>query len=281
MTYPYDHLGEGPDALDALSKPTSEWFKKLKGASKPVVIVGAGVLRRADRDAVLARVHKLVEKAGIVKEDWNGYNVLHDAAGRVAALDVGFLPSARARASSTAPKVVYLLGSDDYSDADVPEDAFVVYQGHHGDRGAARANVILPGTAFTEKWGVFVSTEGRVQSTRTAVPPVADARDDWKVIRALSEVAGKQLPYDTLEEIRSRAAEVAPHLGVTGEIQPALWLNGEYFKAFAERAKKTTVSGEALVSSVANFYQTDAISRASKTMARCVKAQSHPIPGRD
>ena len=81
--------------------------------------------------------------------------------------------------------------------------------------------------------------------------------------------------------IRSRAAEVAPHLGVTGEIQPALWLNGEYFKAFAERAKKTTVSGEALVSSVANFYQTDAISRASKTMARCVKAQSHPIPGRD
>ena len=281
LTYPYDHLGEGPDALDALSKPTSEWFKKLKGASKPVVIVGAGVLRRADRDAVLARVHKLVEKAGIVKEDWNGYNVLHDAAGRVAALDVGFLPSARARASSTAPKVVYLLGSDDYSDADVPEDAFVVYQGHHGDRGAARANVILPGTAFTEKWGVFVSTEGRVQSTRTAVPPVADARDDWKVIRALSEVAGKQLPYDTLEEIRSRAAEVAPHLGVTGEIQPALWLNGEYFKAFAERAKKTTVSGEALVSSVANFYQTDAISRASKTMARCVKAQSHPIPGRD
>ena len=245
-------------------------------------MIGAGVLCRDDRDAVLARVHKLVEKVGVVKEGWNGYNVLHDTAGRVAALDVGFLPSARARrspsssstssSSSSPTKVVYLLGSDDYSEADVPDDAFVIYQGHHGDRGATRADVILPGAAFTEKSGLYVNTEGRTQSTQVAVPVVAAARDDWKVVRALSEVVGKQLPYDSLNEMRERVAEVAPHLAVTdGDVQPTLWLNGEYFKVFADRAKGTALSKEALVSSVDNFYQTDVISRASKVMARCVK----------
>jgi NADH dehydrogenase (ubiquinone) Fe-S protein 1 len=276
LTYAYEHLGDSADALDTLVKPSSEMLKRLKAAQNPMIIVGAGVLKRQDRDGVLARVHKLVEKAGVVKEGWNGYNVLHDTAGRVAALDVGFLPSARVRSAengAASPKVVYLLGSDDFDETDVPEDAFVIYQGHHGDRGAERANVILPATAFTEKWGLFVNTEGRPQSTRTAVPSVADARDDWKVVRALSEVVGKQLPYDTFDDVRERVAEVAPHLGVGGEIQPALWLNGEYFKAFAERAKKVAVSNEALATSVTNFYQTDAISRASKTMARCVKAQ--------
>ena len=282
LTYQYDHLGEGPDALDALLKPASDWSKRLKAAAKPMVVIGAGVLCRDDRDAVLARVHKLVEKVGVVKEGWNGYNVLHDTAGRVAALDVGFLPSARARrspsssstssSSSSPTKVVYLLGSDDYSEADVPDDAFVIYQGHHGDRGATRADVILPGAAFTEKSGLYVNTEGRTQSTQVAVPVVAAARDDWKVVRALSEVVGKQLPYDSLNEMRERVAEVAPHLAVTdGDVQPTLWLNGEYFKAFADRAKGTALSKEALVSSVDNFYQTDVISRASKVMARCVK----------
>lgn len=285
LTYPYEHLGEGADALDALAKPGSEWAKRLKAAARPMVVVGAGVLRRPDRDALMAKIHKIVDKAGVVKDDgWNGFNLLHDEASRVAALDVGFLPSARARAAAAAgakPKVVYLLGSDDFSAADVPEDAFVIYQGHHGDRGAARADVVLPGAAFTEKWGLYVNTEGRPQTTRTAVAPVADARDDWKVVRALSEVAGAALPYDTLDDVRARVAEVAPHLSVQGDIQPPLWLNGEYFKAFSERVKKAAADKAPLASTVANFYQTDAISRASKTMARCVKAQQHPVAGRD
>jgi hypothetical protein len=119
--------------------------------------------RRPDRAALLKAIHGLAEAAGVVKEGWNGYNVIHDNASRVAALDIGFLPSANARKHSGPVKLVYLLGADDFSEADVPKDAFVVYQGHHGDKGAARADVVLPGAAYTEKAGTYVNFEGRVQ----------------------------------------------------------------------------------------------------------------------
>ncbi len=138
----------------------------LKNATNPVVLVGPGVLARPDRDALLSSVHALVEKANVTREGWNGYNVMHDAAARVAALDIGFLQSAQARASTDKPKFVYLLGSDDFDAADIPEDAFVVYQGSHGDRGAMRADVVLPGAAYTEKAGTYVNMEGRVQATK-------------------------------------------------------------------------------------------------------------------
>lgn len=276
LTYKYEHLGQGADAVDALTKAGSEWLAKLKDAKNPMIIVGAGTLKREDRDAVLAKIHKLVEKANIVRDDWNGYNVLHDSASRVAALDLGFLPSARARASKTAPKVVFLLGSDDYDEADVPSDAFVIYQGHHGDRGAARADVVLPGAAYTEKTATFVNTEGRVQSTRSAAPVVANARDDWKVLRALSEVLGVTLPYDTLEGVRARLADVAPHMAKRSghAVESPIWLNGEYFKAHADRLKKASASKEPLQSGVEQFYMTDAISRASKTMAQCIRSRA-------
>ncbi|KAI3438458.1 hypothetical protein D9Q98_000887 [Chlorella vulgaris] len=282
LTYPVEQLGEGADTLDKLLKNGSEYLKRFKGASRPMVIVGAGVLQRADRDAVLQKVHKLVEKADVVREGWNGFNVMHDAAARVAALDLGFLPSPRARAAKAAPKLVYLLGADDYSEADVPADAFVVYQGHHGDRGAARADVVLPGTAYTEKVGTYVNMEGRPQSTKTATASLGDARDDWKVVRALSEVLGAPLPYNSLEEVRRRLADVAPHLGRRDAVEPPLWLNGEYFKAFAEKARKASTGGEPLASSMPHFsafYQTDSISRASKVMAKCIKARQQPVPG--
>lgn len=123
----------------------------------------------------------------MVRPDWNGYNVLHESASRVAALDIGFQPSASARSAGPA-KFVYLLGADDYAEAEVPAGAFVVYQGHHGDKGATRADVVLPGAAYTEKSGLYVNFEGRVQQTRAAVPMVGDAREDWKIVRALSEV---------------------------------------------------------------------------------------------
>lgn len=277
LTYPVEQLGEGADALDKLLK--GDYLKRLKGAQRPLVIVGPGVLQRADRDAVLQKVHKLVEKAEVVRDGWNGFNVLHDTAARVAALDIGFLPSARARASSTAPKLVYLLGADDFSEADVPADAFVVYQGHHGDRGAARANVVLPATAYTEKYATYVNFEGRPQSTKTAVASVNDARDDWKIVRALSEVLGAPLPYNSLDDVRRRLADVAPHFGRRDAVEAPLWLNGEYFKAFAERAKAAKASGEPLATSIPQFYQTDAISRASKVMAKCIKARQNPVPG--
>lgn len=279
LTYPYAHLGDGPEALSKLvAGGKGSFMETLAAAKRPMVLVGPGLLLRADRDAVLQKVHELVEKANIVKESdgsapaWNGYNVLHEAASRVAALDIGFLPSARARASKVAPKFVYLLGSDDFDEADIPADAFVVYQGHHGDRGATRADVILPGAAYTEKSGSYVNMEGRVQETRVAVPVPGDARDDWKIIRALSEVLGKTLPYDDRDGLKARLVELAPHLATADglEVQSPLWLNGQYFKAFASRAGKAPSSGQPFSSPVDNFYMRDAISRASQTMAKCV-----------
>ncbi|GAX74691.1 hypothetical protein CEUSTIGMA_g2139.t1 [Chlamydomonas eustigma] len=267
LTYSYQHLGSDPAAIGKLVEGGG-FFDKLKAAKKPVVFVGPGVLKRPDRDAVLKSIHSLVEKAGVVRLDWNGFNVIHESASRVAALDLGFQPSVAARSAGPA-KFVYLLGADDWADSEVPASAFVVYQGHHGDKGASRADVVLPGAAYTEKSGLYVNFEGRVQQTRMAVPLVGDAREDWKIIRALSEVVGKTLPYDSVKGIRSRLASVAPHFSIINDVQGAVWMNGEYMKAFAAQQP----SAVPLVSPINNFFMTDAISRASQTMAKCVMAR--------
>lgn len=269
LTYKYDHLGEDYSALQSIMKG-GPGFKALESAERPMIIVGPGILKRRDRDAMLATINQLVKKAGVVKDGWNGYNVLHDNASFVAALDIGFVPSSRS-GTAPSPKFVYLLGSDDYSDADVPEDAFVVYQGHHGEKGAARANVVLPGTAYTEKSGTYVNFEGRVQRTRVAVPVVGDSRDDWKILRALSEVMNKQLPYDTVDMVRERLSLIAPHLVKINLIEHPLWLNGDYFAASPPSANVKPDAG-AFESSISNFFMTDVISRTSQTMAKCVQA---------
>ncbi|DBA80587.1 TPA: hypothetical protein ACH3X1_007848 [Trebouxia sp. C0004] len=274
LTYPYDYLGEGAADLSRALKD-EKFMQSFKEAKYPVVLVGPGILQRADRNTILQQVHQLVEEADVVREGWNGYNVFHDNASRVAALDVGFLPSARASSAPPA-KFVYLLGSDDYQEEDIPQDAFVVYQGHHGDRGALRANVVLPAPAYTEKAVTYVNTEGRPQRTKEAVPMPGDAREDWKIVRALSEYVGNQLPYDTINELRERMADVAPHLAKNDTVESPMWLNGEYFKAFAEKVMKSEqASKEPFKSSIDNFYQTDSITRSSSVMAKCVQARKN------
>ncbi|MEW5303975.1 MAG: hypothetical protein WDW38_003229 [Sanguina aurantia] len=275
LTYKYEHLGADVAALSALAAGGSSFFNKLKSAARPVVIVGPAVMRRSDREAVLKSVHELVEKAGVVKDGWNGFNVIHESASRVAALDLGFQPSVAARSNKAPAKFVYLLGADDWEDAEVPEGAFVVYQGHHGDKGAARANVVLPAAAYTEKSGTYVNFEGRVQQTRAAVPMVGDAREDWKIIRALSEVLGAQLPYNDLQAVRMRLAEVAPHFGVLNAVEAPVWMNGEYIKGIKDLAASQMLSSSSLATPISNFYMTDAISRASQTMAKCVQARQN------
>ncbi|GFR43009.1 hypothetical protein Agub_g4009 [Astrephomene gubernaculifera] len=274
LTYKYEHVGSDPAALAALAAGQHPFLESLKKAVRPAVVVGPGVLRRGDREAVMKAVHDLCAKAGVVKEGWNGFNVIHDTASRVAALDMGFAPSVAARASKAPAKVVYLLGADDWEEAEVPADAFVIYQGHHGDRGASRANVILPGAAYTEKSGLYVNFEGRVQQTRTAVPVLGNAREDWRIVRALSEVVGKRLPYDDHAAVRARLAEVAPHFANINSVETPVWLNGEYVKGVEQLAKEAPVQASVpLASTIENFYMTDAISRASRTMAKCVLAK--------
>ena len=209
LTYPVESVGSSAAAIEALASGKHPFRARLDAAERPLIIVGASLLRRPDRDALMKHLHALCDASGVVKGDWNGFNVLHDAGGTVAALDLGFVPSTSAAASkSSAPSLVYSLGAEAF---DAPPSAFVVYQGHHGDAGAARADVVLPGAAYTEKPGTYVNTEGRAQRAMPAVAPHGQAQEDWKILRALSEVCGAALPYDDLAGVRARLAEVAPH----------------------------------------------------------------------
>jgi len=270
LTYPYQHLGKGLSAVEDIAAG-SPILEEIKSAQRPMIIVGSSVLFRKDRDAVLAAVFDIAAKGGVVKEGWNGYNLLHDFASSVAALDLGFVPSVSARKAPPA-KFVYLLGSDDFADEEVPDDAFVVYQGHHGEKGAARADVVLPGAAYTEKTGTYVNFEGRVQRTFSAVPTIGDARDDWKIVRALSEILDVQLPYDDLDGVRSRLSEIAPHFAHFNKIQPSVWLNGSHVEA--NLSNREVKDDAPLQSSISNFFMTDVISRTSRTMAKCVQAHA-------
>jgi NADH-quinone oxidoreductase subunit G len=171
-------------------------------------------------------------------------------------------------------EVVYLLGVDEIDMArlgpNAQEGAFVIYQGHHGDAGAHRADVILPGAAYTEKNGTYVNTEGRVQLGRLAVSPPGEAREDWTILRALSEVVGERLPYDDLGALRRRLVEVYPTFATVDRAEPAPW--GEF-------GEKGELDGAPFAPAVENFYMTDPISRASETMASCAEAFGSGRPG--
>ena len=235
-----------------------------------MIVVGLGALARTDGAAVLGTARDLAEGFGMVRGGWNGFNVLHTAAARVAGLDLGLVPGKGGKdvagilkaATAGNIELVYLLGADEI-DMTRLGDAFVVYQGHHGDAGARRADVVLPGAAYTEKNAVYANTEGRVQQTRLAVFPPGEAREDWKIVRALSAALGKPLPYDTLAEVRTRMGEIAPHFHHVDDVAPAAW--GKFGASGKMRRA-------AFASPVANFYMTDPISRASHTMAECTEA---------
>jgi NADH-quinone oxidoreductase subunit G len=260
LTYSYNYLGAGPETL-------AQALDKLpEGAAKPMMIVGAGAYARPDGVAVLASLAKAALAAGVVKDGWNGFNTLHSAASRVGGLDLGLAPGeggldAQAMAKANALDVLINLAADEI---DIEPGAFVVYIGTHGDRGAHRADVILPGAAYTEKTGVYVNTEGRPQFAERAVFPPGDAREDWSILRALSDPLGAKLPFDSLTQLRAALAVAYPFLvrfdaiapADTGVFGPVAALGGAVDKApFAP--------------AVADFYLTNPIARASRVMAEC------------
>src|SRR5713101_7133714 len=204
LTYDYVHLGAGTDSLSALAAGKHSFADVLKAAKNPIVLVGAGAAARHDGAAILALAAKLALDFGAVKDGWNGFGVLQDTASRVGALDIGFAGGAGGLSAAQMTTfgtldVLFLLGADEIKE---PDGTFVGYIGTHGDRGAHRANVILPGAAYTEKSGIYVNTEGRVQMANRAAFPPGEAREDWAIIRALSDVLGKKLPYDSLGALR-------------------------------------------------------------------------------
>ena len=264
-TWGYEAVGDGPAALNGLLDGSNPFAAVLKAAKKPMIILGHGALTRKDASAIQSSVWKLAEEVGAVGPDWNGFNILHTAASRVAGLDLGFLPGKGGRSVAGMLKggveVLWLLGADEFPVGDIGPDTFVIYQGHHGDAAAARADVILPGAAYTEKSGTWVNTEGRVQQSFQAVFPPGEAREDWRILRAFSDVVGHRLPYDTIESLRARMASINPVFA--GGVAPA---------GTGQAAQGGQIdSAEPFRVPVQSYYLTNPISRASETMAECAR----------
>ena len=262
LTYPATYKGAGPDTLASLIDDASF----LAGAKKPLIIVGQGAINRPDGAAVLSLAAKLAQSRGAVREDWNGFCVMHTEAAQVGALDIGFVPgegglSTGQILAENSLDVLFLLGVDEI---EIPAGAFVVYQGTHGDKGAHRADVILPGAAYTEKSGLYVNLEGRVQLGDRAGFPPGEAREDWAILRALSAVLGKALPFDSLAQLRAKLFEAFPHMAAIDTIAAG---NPADVEALAGLGGKT--NSVAFTNVISDFYLTNPIARASKVMAEC------------
>jgi NADH-quinone oxidoreductase subunit G len=268
LTYPYDYLGAGPETLAKIADGSHDFAKKL---SAPLLVLGQAALARPDSDGVLTLAAQAAKTLGAFNPElgWNGFNVLHNAAARVAGLDLGFVPGKGGRdvdsildgAEKGDIEVVYLLGADEIEIESVGR-AFVIYQGSHGDRGAHGADIVLPGAAYTEKDAIYVNTEGRPQMTSRAVFPPGEAREDWTILRALSGVLQRPLPFDTVHELRAKMFQSCPHLALLDTITPS---DPNAIEKIAKRKAKT---GKARFgSSFGDFYLTNPISRASALMA--------------
>jgi NADH-quinone oxidoreductase subunit G len=266
LTYPYDYLGAGPETLAEVVAGRHGFADALKRAEHPLIVIGAGALARADGAAVAALAAKAAMDFGALTDGWNGFSVLHTAAARVGALDLGFVPgegglTAQQMGEGSALDVLFLLGADE---VDVAPGSFVIYLGTHGDRGAHRADVILPGAAYPEKSAIYVNTEGRVQMAGRASFPPGDAREDWAILRALSDVLGHRLPYDSLAQLRRALFEAHPHLQHIDGIEPGRPAD---INALAGRGGATTKTP--FGSAIDDFYLTNPIARSSAVMAEC------------
>ncbi len=278
QTYDITPLGNEMSSLRGLLEGGHDFAKLLEAAERPMIILGQAALARPDGAAVLGAAWALAQKFNMIKAEWHGFNILHKATARTGALDLGFLPGPGgqnlagqnlAGMMNGGVDLLWLLAADEFDTKAIGPHTFVIYQGHHGDRGAARADLILPGAAFTEKPGLYVNTEGRVQEGRQALFPPGEAREDWKIIRALSGALGIPLPFNDLKTLREQLVAAYPVFGALGTSWRADGSNlaGPTFDPGA-------LGDTPFAPPVTNYYQTDPISRASPTMARCAEAQA-------
>lgn len=285
LTYQVQDLGNDPSLLNDFAKGQGvkgkrgeqaraqrEAIRVLKSAKKPMIILGMSALQHEEGGAILSAAEQAVDTLGLSNKDWNGFNILHTAAARVAALDLGYgngpgLHALLKASKSGKTKFVYVLGADEF-DSQALANTFVVYQGHHGDRTANVADVILPGAAYTEKDGLYINLEGRVQHGRGAVNPPGDAREDWAILRALSVELETQLPYDTLAELRAALVTAHSQFGVADAPPNEAWISSH------KTASCELITNTAMVETFESFWQTCAISRNSEVMAQCRVSQS-------
>ncbi|OJJ54000.1 hypothetical protein ASPSYDRAFT_161454 [Aspergillus sydowii CBS 593.65] len=275
-TFDFEHLGSDVGALKAAL--SGSFGKKLASAKRPMIIVGSAAAEHESAKAIFEAVGSFAEKhsSNFNTPEWQGYNVLQRAASRAAAYEVGFTtPSPEV--AQTKPKMVWLLGADEVTQSDIPSDAFVIYQGHHGDRGAQLADVVLPGAAYTEKSGTYINTEGRVQVTRAATSMPGASRDDWKIIRAASEFLNTPLMYDDIEALRDRMEEVSPVMRRYDVVEPASLAQLSKVQ-LVDQNKGANVTTTPFKKVIEDFYFTDSISRSSPTMARSSAAKASGNP---
>ena len=274
LNYDVEHIGTGGEALSAIAKGSHGFAHILKDAKKPLIIVGQGALSRADGAAILAMAAQIAVQSDAISEGWNGFSVLHNAAARVGALDLGFVPGAGGQtAQQMAQGGVEVLFNLSADEIDIAPGAFVIYQGTHGDRGAHRADVILPGAAYTEKSGTYVNTEGRVQLALRASFPPGDAREDWAILRALSDVLGHTLPFDNLGGLRAALYAAHPAMAMIDQIPIS---DASAVGALAQ--KGGAVDQGPFKNSVKDFYFTNPIARASAVMAECSALAPGALP---
>jgi len=270
LTYGYQYLGAGTKTVGKLPKAAMD---VLTRAERPAIIVGSAALTGETGPAVLGALGKLAAKVGVVADGWNGFNVLHNAAARVGGLDMGFVPgqgglSAVEMVQKGALDVLFLLGADEIDAS--KSKAFKIYLGSHGDAGAHGADVILPGAAYTEKSGLYVNTEGRVQMTERVVFPKGEAKEDWAILRALSERVGQTLPYDSLNQLRAKLMADHPTFGRVDYLAPARVFGVDKLGAKGE------LGDVVFAPALKDPYLTNPIARASETMAELSAQRSAP-----
>ena len=275
LTYPTTMIGDGPASLTRLLDGSDKFAQILAEAKNPAVIIGQSALARVDGAAILATCWQLAVQFNMIRPDWHGFNVLHRAAARVGGLDIGFVPQAGGADTGSmlagGVDVLWLLGADEIDAQAIPDSCFVVYQGHHGDRGAARADVILPGACYLEKPGLYVNTEGRVQAAAQACFAPGDAREDWTILRAFAGVLGEELGFDDLTALRAKLAADYPVFADIGGCRRLATLD-----LAGPLGDATAMGAEAFGRPLPNYYQTDPISRASQTMAQCAAEIAAP-----
>lgn len=266
LRYAYNYLGAGSDTLAQVASGKDKFFDVLKNAQRPLILIGQGALTGETGEAVLAQAAQLANAVGALSEEWNGFAVLHTAAARVGALDLGFVPGeggVKAADMVGQMDVLFLAGADEL-DLSNKGSSFVVYIGTHGDAGAHAADVILPGSTYTEKSGTYVNTEGRVQLANRAGFAPGEAKEDWAILRALSDVLGAKLPFDNLTQLRSALYADYPHMAQIDAVAA-----GQVADLAALGAKAAPVKGVTFTSPVTDFYLTNPIARASAVMAEC------------
>lgn len=265
LGYEYVSLGQDIHILEEIYNDQHSFAKQLTRAQHAMLILGQEVLTRTDGASILYLASKIAEKYQMIRNDWNGFNILHTSAARVGGLEIGFTQGDKLNIHDLLASdldVLYLLNADDFDINAIDENVFVIYQGHHGDHSAYRADIILPGATYAEKDAIYVNTEGRAQYAYAAVSPPGLARIDWQIICDLARYVVKDLDYKNIEEIREKLAKQSPCFAHVNNIVPSKWQS-------LSKPKKYFLNASSIVLKQNNFYTANSISRASQIMTQC------------